>query len=181
MHNQNSAIPKLPRLASVALRPLPLAPLSLALTALARNVLRRNPGLFARLGAYRSKSFFLDLTDLPFGLLLDVAGPRARVTARRSDAQADVRISGSLAAFLGMVHGAYDGDALFFSRDLAVSGDTAAALALRNAIDDAELDFALEVAALSGPLRAPLARLVGLAERRSGVALHRVGASGTWQ
>ncbi|NCM98389.1 MAG: sterol-binding protein, partial [Rhodobacterales bacterium] len=57
MHNQNSAIPKLPRLAGAALRPLPLAPLSLALTALARNVLRRNPGLFARLGEYRTKSF----------------------------------------------------------------------------------------------------------------------------
>ena len=181
MHNQNSAIPKLPRLAGAALRPLPLAPLSLALTALARNVLRRNPGLFARLGQYRTKSFFLDLTDLPFGLLLDVSGPRARVTARRRAARADVRISGLLAAFLGMVHGAYDGDALFFSRDLAVSGDTAAALALRNAIDDAELDFAAEVAALAGPLRAPLARLTGLVERRSGVALHRVGASGTWQ
>jgi len=181
VHNQNSAIPKLPRLVGALLRPLPLGPSSLALTALARNLLRRNPGLFARLGDYRAKSFFFDVTDLPFGLLLDVAGPRARFTARRSDMGADVRITGSLAAFLGMAHGAYDGDALFFSRDLAVSGDTAAALALRNAIDDAELDFALEVAALSGPLRAPLARLVTLVERRSGVALHRVGASGTWQ
>ncbi|MDP4032150.1 MAG: SCP2 sterol-binding domain-containing protein [Pseudorhodobacter sp.] len=181
MHNQDSAIPRLPRLAATALRPLPLAPVSVVLTALTRNIVRRNPGLFARLGAYRAKSFILDLTDLPFGVLLDVSGAKARVTAHRGAPVADVQISGSLAAFLGMVHGAYDGDALFFSRDLAVSGDTAAALALRNAIDDSELDFAAEVAALSGPLRIPLDKLINLVERRSGVALHRVGAAGTWQ
>jgi len=89
-----------------------------------------------------------------------------------------VRISGPLSAFLGMMHGAYDGDALFFSRDLTVEGDTEAALALRNAIDDAELDLAAELQTLAGPLRAPLAAVLTAAERRTGVALHRV--EGSW-
>ena len=54
----------------------------------------------------------------------------------------DARIAGPLAALIGLVHGAYDGDALFFSRDLVIEGDTAAVLALRNAIDNEELDLA---------------------------------------
>ena len=78
-----------------------------------------------------------------------------------------------LAALLGMVHGAYDGDALFFSRDLVIEGDTAAVLALRNAMDNAELDLAAEAEAISGPLGARVRRLIDFAERRTGVALSR--------
>ena len=54
------------------------------------------------------------------------------------------------------MHGAFDGDALFFSRDLVIEGDTAAVLALRNAIDDAELDLSAEAQAMSGPFAAPV-------------------------
>jgi len=39
-----------------------------------------------------------------------------------------------------MIDGTYDGDALFFSRDLVIEGDTEAVLALRNAIENAELN-----------------------------------------
>jgi predicted lipid carrier protein YhbT len=79
-----------------------------------------------------------------------------------------------------MMHGAEDGDALFFSRDLAVEGDTAAVLALRNAMDDAELDLTEELAALSGPLAAPLRRALARAERSTGLALHRVDMAEGW-
>ncbi len=41
---------------------------------------------------------------------------------------------------IGLLDGTYDGDALFFTRDLVIEGDTAAVLALRNAIEDANLD-----------------------------------------
>ncbi|MEZ5870101.1 MAG: SCP2 sterol-binding domain-containing protein, partial [Defluviimonas denitrificans] len=86
----------------------------------------------------------------------------------------DARIAGPLSAFLAMMHGAEDGDALFFSRDLTVEGDTAAVLALRNAIDDAELDLAEELATLSGPLATPLRGLLTGAERATGLTLHRM-------
>ena len=84
------------------------------------------------------------------------------------------RIAGPLSAFLAMIHGAEDGDALFFSRDLTVEGDTAAVLALRNAMDDAELDLTEELAGLSGPLAHPLRRVLAGAERATGLHLHRI-------
>ena len=77
-----------------------------------------------------------------------------------------------------MIHGAYDGDALFFSRDIVIEGDTAAGLALRNAIDNAELDLFEEALDMLGPLKARVAPrlrpLVAAAGRRTGVALQRV-------
>lgn len=83
-------------------------------------------------------------------------------------------IRGRLAAFLAMLHGADDGDALFFSGDLAIAGDTSAVLALRNALDDAELDLTGELAALfSPPLDGWLRRALALAARRSGYVLSR--------
>jgi predicted lipid carrier protein YhbT len=54
---------------------------------------------------------------------------------------------------VGMLDGSYDGDALFFSRDLVIEGDTSAVLALRNALDDAEIDPAT-LAGVPAPLRA---------------------------
>ena len=63
-------------------------------------------------------------------------------------------------ALLGLIDGSYDGDALFFSRDLVVEGDVEAVLALRNAIDDAGVDLVADTAALFGPL-APQRVLAG--------------------
>ena len=56
-----------------------------------------------------------------------------------SAAAYDARIAAPLIVLLGMIDGTYDGDALFFSRDLVIEGDTEAVLALRNAIENAEL------------------------------------------
>lgn len=174
-------LPRFPRPAALALRPLPLAPLSLALSALTRRLVQRHPGLLQRLGEHGEKRFLLDPTDLPLCLLLDLSDGRPRVRACRTAPEHDARIAGPLSAFLGMVHGAYDGDALFFSRDVVISGDTGAALALRNAIDDAELDLAAELADLAGPLAAPLRGFVALAERQTGLVLHRVDLTeGGW-
>ena len=169
-------ISPLPRALVLATRPLPLAPLSLALTRLARQLMRRHPGLQARLGEHAGRRFLLDLTDLPFLLLLEPAPPAPRVSAhqRARMPDHDVRIAGLTAAFLGMMHGSLDGDALFFSRDLVIEGDTAAGLALRNAIDDAELDLAAELGLLARPLAPLLTRLTPLAERMTGLALHRM-------
>ena len=97
------------------------------------------------------------------------------VVSRRSAAPAhDAAIRGDLAAFLSMLHGSEDGDALFFSGTLEVSGDTSAVLALRNALDDAELDLTEELAAIPGqPLDRWLRKASALAARRSGYALSR--------
>lgn len=51
---------------------------------------------------------------------------------------------------LGMIDGRYDGDALFFTRDLSVQGDTEAVVCLRNALDDMEGSVADDVAAFFG-------------------------------
>lgn len=152
---------------------MPLAPISLVLTRLTRNMASRHARMFQRLGAHASARFLLDPTDLPLTLCLEPREGHPKVTLHRNPPQADARIAGPLAALIGLVHGAYDGDALFFSRDLVIEGDTAAALALRNAVDDAELDIAAEIETLSGPFARPLHGLIALAERRTGVALTR--------
>ena len=159
---------------------LPLAPLSLSLTAYARAIARRHPGLFRRLGDYGQARFVIDPTDLPFAIHLAPNGCKPSVTLTRGRGSGDARIAGPLAALLGLVNGAFDGDALFFSRDLVVEGDTAAVLALRNAIDDAELDLAGEICALSGPLGRPLRRLIRIAEGATGVCLSRPEEAAAW-
>ena len=56
---------------------------------------------------------------------------------------------------IDLAEGRLDGDALFFSRDLAVEGDTEAVVALRNAVDDAEIDLTADLASMFGPLAGP--------------------------
>lgn len=162
------------------LRVLPLAPLSLALTRFSRRVARQHPGLFRRLGDHDHTPFVIDPTDLPFVICLNPnrGDPRVRVT--RDAGEGETRIAGPLAALLGLVHGAFDGDALFFSRDLVIEGDTEAALALRNAIDDAELDLSAELAAASGPFAAPMQRIFEFIERRTGICLTRPEEVALW-
>ena len=175
----SAPIPLFPLLGSRLLAPLPTGPLSLVLGHVARGLAERHPGLFARLGPHAEKRFLIDPTDLPFCFLIrpKPSGPRIEALGRAAAAAWDSRIAGPLAALLGMVHGAYDGDALFFSRDIVIEGDTEAALALRNAIDDAEIDLFTEAAAslgamgrLAGQRLHPLART---ASRITGVALTR--------
>ena len=162
-----------PRLPAATLRWVPLAPLSIALSAFSRGLATRHGAMFRRLGQYGHSRFVLDPTDLPVSMLLEPRGGKPRVHLSRRKLHGDARIAGPLAGLLGLVHGAYDGDALFFSRDLVIEGDTAAVLALRNAIDDAELDLSAEAQAMSGPFAAQIKRFIMLAEARTGVALSR--------
>ncbi len=171
--NDAEMIPVFPSPLARAIRALPLGPLSLSLTAYTRRIARTHPGMFRRLGDNGNASFALDPTDLPFVINLAPRGGDPEVKVTRKPVTVDARIAGPLAALLGLVHGAYDGDALFFARDLVIEGDTSAALALRNAVDDAELDLAGEVSAISGPLAAPLTGLITLVERHTGVSLSR--------
>ena len=131
--------------------------------------------MLRRLGDHAAHRFLIDPVDLPWGLLLHPKTVTMTAHSRNRLPPHDARIAGTLSSFLAMMHGAEDGDALFFSRDLTVEGDTAAVLALRNAIDDAELDLTEELAALSGPMAHPLRRVLIGAERATGLHLHRIG------
>jgi len=149
----HTPVSALPPLVSAALRPLPLQPLELFLAALLKRIVRQHPRMFERLGAHAGKRYGLAPSDVPFAFILDTSAKAPRIRAVRNlNDSLDARISGPLAALLGMVDGSYDGDALFFSRTIVVEGDIEAVLALRNAIDDAGVDVIREAAALLGPL-----------------------------
>ena len=173
-------IPIFPRLPARFLRVAPLAPVALALNRLARRVARSHPSMFRRMGPHAHARFEIDPTDLPFVIVIEPRGGAPLVALSRQPKPCDARIAGPLAALLGMVHGAYDGDALFFSRDLTVEGDTSAVLALRNAIDAAELDLGAELAEALGPASGLVRRLTEFGERRTGVALSRHEEIETW-
>ena len=153
--------------------PLPLAPASLLLSRLMRGMAARHPAILRRLGPHADARILIDVTDAPALLLMEPGARRITLHRRARPPAAEAAIRGRLSAFLSMLHGAEDGDALFFSRDLTVEGDTAAVLALRNAMDDAELDLTEELAALAGPLANPLRRVLAGAERATGLKLHR--------
>lgn len=172
--------PPIPAAIRLLLQPLPLAPLSLVVHQVVKTAARRRPDSFIRLGSHAQKTFLIDPTDLPFVFRLVPRSGRPTIQAlRRDDATVwHARIAGPLGALVGMVHGAMDGDALFFSRDIVFEGDTEAVLALRNALDDAEIDLVAETAATLGPagnIAERIARrLLPLATRLTGLTLTRV-------
>jgi O2-independent ubiquinone biosynthesis accessory factor UbiT len=179
--SEGRSIPLFPAAGAIALRFAPLWPLSLLGARFTSGLARRHPALFARLGEQADKVFLIDPTDLPIVFVLKPRLSRPELIARRRDEPIDwdARIAGPLAALIGLVHGAYDGDALFFSRDLSIEGDTAAVVALRNAIDNEELDLVREATSLFGPLEnlaaAPAQKLAEAIGAVSGAPLTRVG------
>jgi predicted lipid carrier protein YhbT len=144
---------------TVLLAPLPLAFLQPILNRAATHVARSRPELFDRLGPHAGKRFLIDATDLPFVLVLTPEPALPRMTAhRRHERPAhDAAITGTFFTLLDMIDGSLDGDAMFFSRDLAVSGDTEAIVALRNALDDFEGSALDNVIASFGILSGPAA------------------------
>ncbi len=164
-----------------ALMHLPPPPPALALgshllTRLGGMMVARHPGMLARLGPEAGKLLLLDATDLPALILLRADPLSLSLHPRRRVPASDAQIRGSLSAFLSMLHGESDGDALFFSGELAISGDTSAVLALRNALDDAEIDLATEFAALARAPESVVRRLAGAIGPRMGLSLTRTEA-----
>jgi predicted lipid carrier protein YhbT len=151
----------------------PLAPLSILFSRLMRQVLTRHPSILRRMGATAGSRFLIDVTDMPFPILLEPSLRRLTVVNRRRLPPHDTEIRGKLRAFLAMLHAEEDGDALFFSGELEISGDTSSVVALRNALDDAEIDLTEEIAAMAGPAGPTLRRMSALLERRTGLSLSR--------
>ncbi len=156
LEGPQSPVMPLPGLVTRVLRPLPLLPLQLLLQGVVVGIAKRHPQLLERLAACRGRSIGIDPSDLPFAMLLVPQEDAITLSVVRElgHGSADARISGPIVALMGLVDGTYDGDALFFSRDIAVEGDIEAVLALRNAVDDASIDLLHEAVAWAGPLAA---------------------------
>jgi predicted lipid carrier protein YhbT len=114
----------------------------------------------------------IDPSDVPFVFLLEVGEGTITLRLARELRNSGVhaRICGPLLALIGLVDGTYDGDALFFSRDIVIEGDVETVLALRNAIDDAEVGVLRELVATAGEFAAPIDR----AARDIAAAMRRV-------
>ncbi len=132
----------LPSVVSNVASALPLLPLEIIVRRLLSNAMAARPSFTERLGEYAGRTFVIDPVDCPFVFLMRPGKGRAelRVMRRREMCDSEARIAAPLIVLLGMIDGTYDGDALFFSRDLQIEGDTEAVLALRNAMENADLD-----------------------------------------
>lgn len=147
----------LPPFFAHAARVLPLQPLELVARRLMANAMAARPSFAARLGEYQGRSFAIDPVDCPFVFLLTPLDGVTHLSVVRDIENVDARIAAPLVVLLGMIDGTYDGDALFFSRDLSIQGDTEAVLALRNAIENADLDPS-SVLGLPSRMQAPVNR-----------------------
>jgi predicted lipid carrier protein YhbT len=132
----------LPSLLTSVTGVLPLLPLEVISRRLMRNAMSARPSFAVRLGEHAGRTFAVDPVDCPFVFLVQPNDGRVelKVVRQAEPMDCDARIAAPLVVLLGLIDGTYDGDALFFSRDLSISGDTEAVLALRNAIENAELD-----------------------------------------
>jgi predicted lipid carrier protein YhbT len=174
MKSVGSAIAVAPVWIGVLARAVPISLLDFTVVKLINRMVATHPELNDRLGKHTDAVFLLDPTDLPI-LLRVQPSASAPVRSLRHPCPCDVHIRAPLAAFLSMLHGAQDGDALFFSRELAIAGDTEAVLALRNAIDAAEIDLTADFAQLFGPFRSQVERsarsFLPVFERLTGLSL----------
>jgi predicted lipid carrier protein YhbT len=152
-------------LAGMALRPLPPVLLQPPLNAVMAIIKRRHPGLFDRLAGLSESTFLIDPIDLAFDFLLRPSPPPSlEAVAKGSQTEAPTAIiRGPLMTLIQLLEGKLDGDALFFSRDLAVEGDTEAVVTLRNAVDGAGIDVLADLLAALGPLAGPARRMAGAA------------------
>ncbi len=154
---------RVPPILSQLLGALPLMPLELVARQLIAGAFTARPSIASRLADYAATTFAIDPVDCPFAFLITPGrgAPSVRLVRDLAGATHDARIAAPLMMLLGLLDGSYDGDALFFSRDLVIEGDTEAVLALRNAIENAELDPA-SVAGVPDALQAPFNRVAAI-------------------
>lgn len=140
MPNQSSSL-NLPPLVSSLIAPLPKSPMEMLLSAFTKRLVARRPELLRRLGAVVKVPIAIVPDDMPHAFLLSLDNEKSSVSicekTEISDAQAVVRAP--FLVLLGLLDGTYDGDALFFARDLRIEGKTEYVLALRNTLEEADL------------------------------------------
>jgi predicted lipid carrier protein YhbT len=135
---------------------------------------RRHPDLVAAFAGLDPAVVHVFPTGLRHRFALAFGGGRLEIhlLAPSDDSTAQAVIKGELAVLLDLLEGRYDGDAMFFSRELQITGDTAVIVAVRNTLDREEIDLRGEVAALFGPFAGP-ARRIGA---RAGGSMRRMQA-----
>jgi predicted lipid carrier protein YhbT len=133
--------------------------LEFALERLLAGIIKRHPSLIGRLEEMGRGRIAIDPSDLPLVIVLEAGGGTMTLRLAREISMQDVHavIRGPLLALVGLVDGTYDGDALFFSRDLSITGDIERVLALRNAVDNADVDLLRELMASAGDFTMPFA------------------------
>ena len=148
----------LPKLAGLALRPVPLFVVQPVLNRLVRDISSRRPELFERLGPHINTVFAIDVEELPFvlALLPDPENPSLTAHRRSENIASGASISGPFMTLFAIMDGDEDSDALFFARDVEVGGNTEAAVCLRNALDDLEGSVVDDILEIGGPLYTPL-------------------------
>lgn len=145
-------------LAGPLLRPLPVGLLQPVVSRAMAAMYRRHRDVFRRLEEIGDAAFLIEPIDLPFRFLLcpGTTPPTLEIIdSHRTAEHACAVISGPLLRLVDLLEGRVDGDALFFSRELALGGDTGAVLALRNAVDGAGIDVVEVLAEAAGPLHGP--------------------------
>lgn len=132
---------RLPPFVSALVSPLPKPPMEALLSTLTRRLVARRPDLIRRLGDVVRVPIAIVPDDLPhaFLLSLDPAGSRVRICDKSRIGEAAAVVRAPFLVLLGLLDGTYDGDALFFSRDLRIEGRTEHVLALRNTLEEADL------------------------------------------
>jgi len=131
----------------------PLPVIEVAVRAMLDRILVKHPGLFERMGDYKTTCFCFSPTDIPLRFLITPALRSVSVRRRYTHYTADATVEASLADLLGMLTGNADGDALFFSRSVAITGSMEAVLALRNALDDTDIDLVDDIVGKESPFR----------------------------
>ena len=149
-------------LAGVLLRPVPPALMRPLADAAARMVLRSHPEVRDRLVLLGEAAILIDPIDLPIAFVVRPGARAPLVEVVRGNGPstgAAATVRGPLALLVDLLEGRLDGDALFFSRELAIEGDTEVVVALRNAVESAEIDLARDLLAALGPFAAPAGRI----------------------
>jgi predicted lipid carrier protein YhbT len=152
---------------SLALATLPQPLIAGLLRRMTRSLPQRYPKLAVRFAELKGKRLLIVPDELSYAFLIDFPDGKFTISLLDPDQAppTDAQMRGRLRLFYDLVRGGRDGDALFFSRELAVTGDMAAAVTLRNAMDGAGVDLFAEFLDLPGPL-GPLVRGAGMAVDR---------------
>ncbi|PVB62360.1 SCP2 sterol-binding domain-containing protein [Labrenzia sp. 011] len=131
----------LPPVVSTLIEPLPRSPIEALLSVFTRRLVARRPDLLRRLGAVVHVPIAIVPDDMPhaFLLSLDADNSRVAICEKNEIGDAEAIIRAPFLVLLGLLDGTYDGDALFFSRDLRIQGRTEYVLALRNTLEEANL------------------------------------------
>jgi predicted lipid carrier protein YhbT len=158
---------------SLALATLPQPLIAGLLRRMTRGLPQRYPKLATRLAELKGKRLLIVPEELPYAFLLEF--PDGQFAIELLDPEqappTDAQMRGPLRLFYDLVRGGRDGDALFFSRELAVTGDMAAAVTLRNAMDGSGVDLFAEFLDLPG-LLGPVVRGAGaVVDRWAGILL----------